>query len=534
MATLAEINETLRDQTSSIEDGTRTTAGLRDRFGEFLDRQTGSGDKREQEIEERQKERRQRVIASRPTNFTKGLSQGLGFGGLNFGGIAQKILAAMGLAAGTIGLGAGKLLGFGPAIAVMSKFGEQAIGGLVDYVDKEIDGLDFSAEAKETLTKGGQFALAARFAGIKSPLGLAMAGLVGAYGKETIRKVNEAFGNEDGVYTIPGTAIDIDTESQAFIGALGLTMSLVAPALLRFVGKRLALALALLPIGKGVKALSAALGLAMGIKTVSGGAPPDPDEIKKNKKPTLKTTKPLGGSAAASRLLQFNNPLGQGGKAKTIIKPAFKGANVGRDAKGRFMSFNNPLGESKIQKAGGISSFLKSLSKFDDALKLTTKVFVPLGVAAEVAFAQNNPNLEGMDPVSKSAAGLVTSPLSFLDSLQNLYATANNLTNQAVNFGLEKAGIDYQFGMMSKSDLAGPAQRAINKGYVNYLETPSAITAAPPNVGLSAEGFTVLPGEQQPIIHFRSGDTNTRADTIIQGIPQNITAADQLLIKVWP
>ena len=61
MATLAQINDTLRDQTSSIEDGTRTTAGLRDRFGEFLDRQQGSGDKREQEIEERQKERRQEL-----------------------------------------------------------------------------------------------------------------------------------------------------------------------------------------------------------------------------------------------------------------------------------------------------------------------------------------------------------------------------------------------------------------------------------------------------------------------------------------
>ena len=42
MATLAQINETLRDQTSSIEDGTKTTEGLKDRFGKFLDRQQGS------------------------------------------------------------------------------------------------------------------------------------------------------------------------------------------------------------------------------------------------------------------------------------------------------------------------------------------------------------------------------------------------------------------------------------------------------------------------------------------------------------
>ena len=80
MATLAQINETLRDQTSSIEDGTRTTAGLRDRFSEFLDAAQKAGDSREDEIEERQKERRQRVIASRPTSFTQGLTQGLGFG----------------------------------------------------------------------------------------------------------------------------------------------------------------------------------------------------------------------------------------------------------------------------------------------------------------------------------------------------------------------------------------------------------------------------------------------------------------------
>ena len=542
MATLAEINETLRDQTSSIEDGTRTTKGLRDRFGEFLDAAQKAGDSREDEIEERQKERRKRIIASRPTSFTQGLTRGLGFGnGFGFGEIAQKILGAMGVAAGTIGLGAGKLLrfggGFGAAIAVMSKFGEQAIGGLVDYVDKEIDGLDFSAEAKETLTKGGQFALAARFAGIKSPLGLAMAGLVGAYGEETMRKVNAAFGNEDGVYTIPGTAIDIDTESQAFLGALGLTMASIAPALLKFVGKRLALALALLPIGRGVKALSAALALAMGIpKAVSGGALPDPDEIKKNKKPPVKP-KPIGGSAAASRLLKFNNPLGKSRliPGTTKIKPAFpkNPGYVGRGPDGKFMSFNNPLGESKVTKAGGISSFLKSVSKFDDALRLTTKAFVPLGIAAEVAFAQNNPNFDGMDPVSKSAAGVLTSPLSLMDSLQNLYATANNLTNKAVNFGLDAAGIDYQLGMMSMADTAGTAQRAINRGYVNYLENPSAITAAPPNIGLSAEGFiTDALSNSNPPVNFRSGDTNVRNDTIIQGVGQVISPADQFLIQI--
>ena len=500
MATLAEINETLRDQTSSIEDGTRTTAGLRDRFGDFLNRQTKAGDSREKELEDAQKERQKRVIASRPTGFTQGLTQGLGFGnGFGFGAIAQKIMGAMGLAAGAIGLGAGKLLRFGPAIAVMSKFGEKAIGGMVDYIEKEyFEGKELAPATKEDLVDGVQTAIGARLLGVKSPLGLAIAGIVGAYGDTAITAINEKFGKKDGVYTIPGTDLDIDTQSDAFISGLGVALSFVGPALLRFAGKRLALALALLPLGKGVKALSAAVGLALGIKTASGGSSVyDPNEAK-NKGPRNKPPKPVGGSAAGSRLLGLNNPLGQGGKAAAIIKPAFPGANVGRDAKGRFMSFNNPLGESKLPKTG-LAAFLKSLKNFDGALRLTTKAFVPLGVAAEVAFAQSNPNFDGMDPVSKSAAGVVTSPLAFLDSLQNLYATANNLTNQAVNFGLNKAGIDYQFGMMSMMDTAGPAQRAINTGYVNYLQNPTSemIAGSVPNYGLqpgAGAGFVDAPG----------------------------------------
>ena len=516
MATLAQINETLRDQTSSIEDGTRTTAGLRDRFGEFLDRQQGSGDKREQEIEERQKERRQRVMAQRPRGFSAGLQQGLGFGGgFGFGAIAERILGAMGLAAGAIGLGAGKLISFAPAIAVMSKFGEMAINSLVDYVEKEyFDDKQLEPKTKEDLVDGVQTAIGARLLGVKSPLGLAIAGIVGAYGDTAIAAINEKFGNKDGVYNIPGTELDIDTQSDAFISGLGVALSFVAPALLRFAGKRLALALALLPIGKGVKALSTALALAMGIKTFSGGAPPDPDEIKKNKKPTLKTIKPVAGSAAASRLLKFNNPLGQSRliPGTTKLKPAFAGANVARAPDGRFMSFNNPLGESKLPKSG-LSAFLQSLKQFDGALKLTTKVLVPLGVAAEVAMAQNNPNFEGMDPVSKSAAGLLTSPLSLLDSIQNLYATANNLTNQAVNFGLEKAGIDYQFGMMGKLDTAGPVQRAINTAYGNFLSQPSMIGMAPPNIGLApTELFNAFPNGQVQFNDLSNNQQNRGGD----------------------
>jgi len=543
MATLAEINETLRDQTSSIEDGTKTTAGLRDRFGEFLDRQTGSGDKREQEIEERQKERRQRIIAQRPTNFTQGLSQGLGFGGgFGFGAIAQKILGAMGLAAGTIGLGAGKLLSFGPAIAVMSKFGEKAIGGMVDYIEKEyFEGKQLAPATKEDLVDGVQTALGARLLGVKSPLGLAIAGIVGAYGDTAIAAINEKFGNKDGVYTIPGTDLDIDTQSDAFISGLGVALSFVGPALLRFAGKRLALALALLPIGKGVKALSAAVGLALGIKTASGGSPVYDRNEAKNKGPRNKPPKPLGGSAAASRLLKFNNPPGSGGKAKTIIKPAFpkNPSYVGRGPDGKFMSFNNPLGEGgKAPKsAGGLSAFLDSAKKFNSSmlstLRLTSKAIPFIGVAAEAGLAQFNDNFgPEMDPASKASAGVLTSPLALVDSLQNLTAMANNLVNTGVNYTLDAAGIDYQFGMMNYSDLAGQAQRAINRGFAQQLQTPSVIGINPPNVGLTAEGFKTDAFPDNPPVSYRAGDTNIRNDTIIQGFGQVKDPASHFLIQV--
>ena len=515
MATLAQINETLRDQTSSIEDGTRTTAGLRDRFGEFLDKQQGSGDKREQEIEERQKERRQRVMASRPTSFTSGLKQGLGFGGLNFGGIAEKLLGAMGLAAGTIGLGAGKLLRFGPAIAVMSKFGEQAISGLVDYVDKEIDGLDFSAEAKETLTKGGQFALAARFAGIKSPLGLAMAGLVGAYGEETMRKVNEAFGNEDGVYTIPGTAIDIDTESQAFIGALGFAMAALAPALLKFAGKRLALALALLPVGKGVKALSAALGLAMGVKAVSGGAPPDPDEIKKNKKPTVKTVKPI----TAAKAMNFRSAI----QTTTNIP---KAANINA------MSFSTAADPRVNMKAANLNNAPKVTTKstifkkYDDAIirmaeasdglkKAVGKTFLPAALVYEYMSGLKDPALADTPDFMKGTVNLLAETTGgTIDLLSNGVNAMINLASMGINRGLNQLGSDAQIPMLRMdSNLSGAIKRSVNSGFKNF-QLPTLndqgmidnIGLFPPNVGLIPGGGAQI--ESVPGVQVFDGSNN--------------------------
>ena len=458
MATLAEINETLRDQTSSIEDGTRTTAGLRDRFGEFLDRQQGSGDKRENEIEERQKERRQRVMASRPTSFTQGLSQGLGFGGLNFGAIAQKILGAMGLAAGAIGLGAGRLISFAPAIAVMSKFGEQAINSLVDYVEKEyFDDKQLEPTTKEDLVDGVQTAIGARLLGVKSPLGLAIAGIVGAYGDTAIAAINEKFGKKDGVYNIPGTELDIDTQSDAFISGLGVALSLVAPALLRFAGKRLALALALLPIGKGVKALSTALGLAMGIKSFSGGAPPDPDEIKNNKKrppPKVKS----GGFGALSNMVRP----GAGTSMSAANLPTAPKA-VALDTK-----------ESKLK------NLVRSMKGFDKAISALGKIALPLSVAVESVLAQGDPRLENVQgPGAKAVIGTVTSPFGVVDMVHNAFAGLINLPNAITNFGLSQIyGEDAPqlSPILQPIDTMGFVRSAINDVHKNMVYTSKTPT----------------------------------------------------------
>ena len=548
MATLAQINETLRDQTSSIEDGTRTTAGLRDRFGEFLDRQTGSGDKREQEIEERQKERRQRVVASRPTSFTQGITQGLGFGnGLGFGAIAQKILAGMGLAAGAVGLGAGRLLRFGPAIAVLSDWGNEAIQSMVDYIDDNVLDEDrkLNEDQKKDLSDGIQTALGARLLGIKNPLAIAVAGVVGAYGDSAIEKFNDFMGKENGTYKVPFTDLEIDTETDEFKKGMSIALAAAAIPLLKFAGAVLGGAIALLPATRFSKLMLGTVTTLFGLKTTGDLLKAnvqkryDAKRMMKINNPIGNPAKVLGGSAASS--------LVGGGRGTSPgrpfnIKPAFpkNPSYVGRGPDGKFMSFNNPLGEGgKVPKsATGLSSFLNSAKKFNSAmlstLKLTTKAIPFIGVAAEAGLAQLNDNLgPEMSPLDKAAAGVMTSPIALIDSLQNLTAFANNMVNTGVNYGLDAAGIDYQFGMMKYSDMSGEIQRAISRGYAQQLQNPPVVGQAIPNVGLSAEGFTTAAGfPDNPPVSVRGGDTNIRNDTIIQGVGQVISPADHFLIKV--
>jgi len=512
MATLAQINETLRDQTSSIEDGTRTTAGLRDRFGEFLDRQRGSGDKREDEIEARQKERRQRIIAQRPQNFSQGLMQGLGFGpGFGFGAIAQKILGAMGLAAGAIGLGAGKLLRLGPAIAVMSKFGEQAIAGLIDYVDKEIKGIDFSKQAKEDLTKGAQFSLAARFLGFRHPLAIAMAGLVGAYGDEVIDLVNKKLKNEDGKYKLPFLDVEIDTQTQGFQMAVAYAAAAIAPTILGLTGTLLKAALRKVPLGKAGLLVSAAVASFFGLK---GGPPPDPNEIRNNKKPPP-VPKPANLNVA---------PL----------------ANAVRPGAGTTMAAANnnvkPKVPFKFPQLDGTKEKLKNLvtklGSFDAALKVLTKGAVPAGFGYEIAMSRSNPNVQNMDPVSAAVTAAGTEmTLGFIDILQDQYNKMVNLTNSGINYGLRKSGFEYQLGYNTEpSDLAGGAQRLIAKAYGNYLQNPPVIGPQPPNVGLTTpDSYNPFPNGQVQFNDLSNNQQNRGGDMNVISVVNSIDMGSKVV-----
>ena len=505
MATLAQINETLRDQTSSIEDGTRTTAGLRDRFGEFLDRQQGSGDKREQEIEERQKERRQRVMASRPTSFTQGLSQGLGFGGgLNFGAIGEKILGAMGLAAGAIGVGAGKLLRLGPAIAVMSKFGEKAIGGFIDYIDGEIDSIDFSKAAKEDLTKGGQFALAARFLGFRNPLSIVLAGAVGAYGDEVIDIVNKRLKNEDGKFTIPFLEREVDTKSAEFQMALGTAVAAFAPTILSMSGGIIKQVLKKIPLGRAVQLVGLAAATFFGLRSGSG-APPDPDEIKKNKKATVKTVKPITAASA----MNFRSAI----QTTTTIP---KAANVNVSP----MNFRSGAQTNTSVIAKKYDDAILRMAAASDGLKKAIgKTFLPAAIVYEYMSGLKDPDLANTPNFAKGTVNLLAETTGgTIDLLANGVNAMINLASMGINRGLNQLGSDAQIPMLSTSqDLAGSIKRSIDSGFANFGSGP--IGMAPPNVGLTPpELFNAFPNGQVQFNDLSNNQQNRGGDMNIISI----------------
>ena len=77
MASLSDINKTLKEQTSAIEYGNRGTDDLRMKFGAFVDGiKGGAGDRREKEIEESR--RQSRLAARGPRGLGRGFGAGLG------------------------------------------------------------------------------------------------------------------------------------------------------------------------------------------------------------------------------------------------------------------------------------------------------------------------------------------------------------------------------------------------------------------------------------------------------------------------
>ena len=99
MASLADINKTLQEQTSAIEYGNRGTDDLRMKFGAFVDGiKGGAGDRREQEIEAARQN--SRVKAAGPRGMSRGFGKGIGgLGGLGkIAGVAG-MLGIAGLAA---------------------------------------------------------------------------------------------------------------------------------------------------------------------------------------------------------------------------------------------------------------------------------------------------------------------------------------------------------------------------------------------------------------------------------------------------
>ena len=111
MASLAEINKTLKEQTSAIEYGNRGTDDLRMKFGAFVDGiKGGAGDRREQEIESARASRASgKARAAGPRGIARGF--GAGIGGL-LGGLGGRLagLGKFAAVAGIAGLAAMQFL----------------------------------------------------------------------------------------------------------------------------------------------------------------------------------------------------------------------------------------------------------------------------------------------------------------------------------------------------------------------------------------------------------------------------------------
>lgn len=234
MATLADINETLKQQNETLVTVSET---LVDQIkSEKRNRLDDLEEKREATV----KKVKEKSKLDSPRSFSEGFSQGLGFGIPGGAGLAS----AMGLAAGAAGAVAGKTLKFGIPIALMQTFGEQAFQSMFDAIDP--NNIMISDKDKETLstelTDAGSVALGARFLGFGWPA--AIGGAVGTlFGSRITELLTNIFGDEvNNPFSEWIGPEDIDLTNPLIGEALGGLAGILVVGLLGAVRRKLLLA----------------------------------------------------------------------------------------------------------------------------------------------------------------------------------------------------------------------------------------------------------------------------------------------------
>ena len=267
MSSLAEINQQLMEQNKEQE---RTSVAIEDVraaiTAQLKEDRRSRLDEREAKIEAKR---------AKPQGFQQAFMRSSGLEGLgNFGTafLAALFGAGSGLAT-ALGTAAGGLIRLGPVALVLSDFVENAFKTLLNNIDDSVfTGFDLDVETKDKIANGAQTALAARFLGVKSPLGLLAAAVAGAYGDELIASLRGWF-DKDGDGKIEKFGITLDTESKAVQEGIVLAAALAAPAMLRLVGKGLVWALKRSPVGRVGAALITGISTLFGFAKSATGAP---------------------------------------------------------------------------------------------------------------------------------------------------------------------------------------------------------------------------------------------------------------------
>lgn len=278
MSSLAEINQRLIEQN---EEQKRTSDAIQDVSKAIL---TQMKEDRRSKLDEG--EAKLEAKREKPKGFQQAFmrSSGLeGLGKFGTGFLAALFGAGSGLAT-ALGTAAGGLIRLGPAALVLSDFVENAFKTLLNNIDDSVfTGFDLDVETKDKIANGAQTALAARFLGVKSPLGLLAAAVAGAYGDELIASLRGWF-DKDGDGKIEKFGITLDTESKAVQEGIVLAAALAAPAMLRLVGKGLVWALKKTPVGRVGAALITGISTLFGFAKSAKSAPIPEDSKAINQK----------------------------------------------------------------------------------------------------------------------------------------------------------------------------------------------------------------------------------------------------------